>query len=233
MPLVLLVPRLCAAPVLLLLLAGPGAAAGPRSIPDRSAPLDPVSVTRPFAPGPTPYSPGHRGADLAGTVGQPVRAAGAGPVTYAGLVAGRGVVVVGHGDLRTTYEPVTAQVRVGQQVTAGQALGTLDGGHAGCPAPACLHWGLRRGETYLDPVRLLRAGPVRLLTPGGAAGAAGVLEPRTSARLGSRSRGPDRPEPSVAGPAPGDAGPARTILLTAALGGGVLVLGQSRRRVRG
>jgi hypothetical protein len=29
-------------------------------------------------------------------------------VTFAGLVAGKGVVVIKHGTLRTTYEPVTA-----------------------------------------------------------------------------------------------------------------------------
>ena len=34
-------------------------------------------------------------------------------------------------------------------------IGTLVPGHAGCPADACLHWGLRRGDTYLDPLRLL------------------------------------------------------------------------------
>lgn len=120
-------------------------------------------VSRPFALGVTVYAAGHRGADLPGTAGLIVRAAGSGRVTYAGLLAGRGVLVVGHGALRTTYEPVRATVRVGALVTAGQPVGTLDTGHAGCSVPACLHWGLRRGEDYLDPVRLLRPGPVRLL----------------------------------------------------------------------
>jgi hypothetical protein len=31
----------------------------------------------------------------------------------------------------------------------------VDAGHPGCPAAACLHWGLRRGEVYLDPMLLL------------------------------------------------------------------------------
>ncbi len=84
-------------------------------------------------------------------------------MSYAGLLAGRGVVVVDHGDLRTTYEPVTASVTVGQLVDAGAAIGVLEPGHDSCPVSACLHWGLRRGETYLDPVRLVEAGPVRLL----------------------------------------------------------------------
>lgn len=119
-------------------------------------------VSRAFDPPATPYGPGHRGADLPGRVGQSVLAAGAGRISYAGLLAGRGVVVVVHGDLRTTYEPVLAVVRVGQVVTPGQVIGRLAAGHVGCPG-ACLHWGLLRGEVYLDPVRLVRAGPSRLL----------------------------------------------------------------------
>lgn len=126
-------------------------------------PLDGTRVvSRAFAPPQTRYGPGHRGADLPGRPGQPVRAAGAGRISYAGPLAGRGVVVVVHGDLRTTYEPVTAAVRVGQQVTAGQLIGGLAGGHAGC-TPACLHWGLLRGNVYLNPVSLIRRGPSRLL----------------------------------------------------------------------
>jgi murein DD-endopeptidase MepM/ murein hydrolase activator NlpD len=120
------------------------------------------AVARPFDPPTTPYGRGHRGVDLPGRVGQDVRAAGAGRISYAGLLAGRGVVVVVHGDLRTTYEPVLAAVRVGQLVAAGAVIGRLEPGHAGCSG-ACLHWGLLRGDVYLDPVRLVRAGPSRLL----------------------------------------------------------------------
>ena len=130
-------------------------------------PLSPQpQVTSPFGLGPTVYSAGHRGADLAGEPGQTVLAAGTGRVTYAGRLAGRGVVTVTHGMLRTTYEPVTGTVRVGARVALGEQLGTLEPGHEGCPVAACLHWGLKRGDTYLDPIRLVQQGPVRLLTPG-------------------------------------------------------------------
>jgi len=131
-------------------------------------------VVRTFAPPAKQYGPGHRGADLAAPEGSVVRAAGAGRVSYAGLLAGRGVVVVVHGSLRTTYEPVDAVVRVGQQVAAGAVIGMLAGGHAGCGR--CLHWGLLRGEVYLDPVQLVRRGPSRLLpVPAPAAEPAGRL----------------------------------------------------------
>jgi murein DD-endopeptidase MepM/ murein hydrolase activator NlpD len=84
-------------------------------------------------------------------------------------VAGRGVVSVQHGNgLRTTYEPVEPAVRAGAVVAAGEPIGLLMAGHAGCPAAACLHWGLRDGEVYLDPLALLGFGRVRLLPLHGA-----------------------------------------------------------------
>jgi len=130
-------------------------------------PLQPPAVTRGFdAPRPD-WRPGHRGVDLAGTPGQPVYAAAAGTVMFAGMLAGRPVVSVAHaGGLRTSYEPVEAALRPGQSVGAGAALGRLLAGHAGCPAPACLHWGAMWGPAsradYLDPLGLLASTPVRL-----------------------------------------------------------------------
>ena len=132
-----------------------------------SSGADAPKVTRYFDPPDTPYGPGHRGVDLAATPGTPVLAAGPGVVGYVGVLAGRGVVTVLHaGGLRTTYEPVHPLVRPGQHVLAGSRLGTVLAGHAGCPAPACLHWGLLRADTYLDPLSLLARGPVRLLPEG-------------------------------------------------------------------
>lgn len=102
--------------------------------------------------------------DLGGAPGLTVRAAGSGTVVFAGIVAGRGVVSVAHeGGLRSTYEPVTASVAVGDVVGVGEPLGVLAAGHAGCPVSACLHWGVRRGKDYLDPLVLLGLGRVRLL----------------------------------------------------------------------
>jgi len=102
--------------------------------------------------------------DLVAAVGTTVLAAGPGVVVFAGQVAGRPVVSVDHaGGLRTTYEPVTPVVAAGQPVARGTPLGTLLTGHAPCPGEACLHWGLRRGEVYLDPLTLLVPPRVRLL----------------------------------------------------------------------
>jgi murein DD-endopeptidase MepM/ murein hydrolase activator NlpD len=154
-PLAVMPPAMAVAPAV----AG-GTAAGDPWV----APLTPVEVTRPFDAPASPYGPGHRGVDLAGAAGEVVVAAGPGVVVFAGLVAGRPVVSIAHaGGLRTTYEPVTPSVRAGLPVARGSPIGTLVTGHAGCPVAACLHWGLRRGETYLDPLLLLAPPRIRLL----------------------------------------------------------------------
>jgi murein DD-endopeptidase MepM/ murein hydrolase activator NlpD len=138
------------------------------------APVDPVpvgvwplqptpEVVRAFDPPDTTFGAGHRGVDLAGSVGAPVFSALAGRVSFAGPLAGRGVVVVDHGPTRTTYEPVAAALSVGQPVLRGQRIGTLELGGSHCFPRACLHWGWRRGQTYLDPLLLVGGGPIRLL----------------------------------------------------------------------
>lgn len=124
----------------------------------------PPRVARRFDPPPRPWLPGHRGVDLVAAPGAEVRAAGAGTVLFAGAVAGRPVLTVGHGDgLRTTYEPVRSRLAAGTRVDAGAPVGELLAGHPGCAAGACLHWGLRHGDDYLDPLALLGLGRVRLL----------------------------------------------------------------------
>ena len=136
----------------------------PAPVRDGVWPLDPrPEVVEGFDPPIQRWGAGHRGVDLLGRAGQPVRAATAGSVTFAGRLAGRGVVVVDHGDVRTTYEPVDAVVHVGDPVTRGQQIGTLRLALSHCFPRACLHWGLLRGDTYLDPLTLVGAGPVRLL----------------------------------------------------------------------
>lgn len=126
-------------------------------------PLDPTPpVVAEFSPPDHEYGPGHRGIDLAGTPGQTVRAVAAGEVTFAGPVAGRGVIVVDHGRLRSTYQPVDPDVSVGDLVQVGQPLGRLTSTHSHCAPAACLHLGAKRGEPYVDPLSLLGGRPVRL-----------------------------------------------------------------------
>src|SRR5690606_38546945 len=71
-------------------------------------PLGPPAppIVEGFSPPASPWGPGHRGVDLAARPKQPVHAAGPGRVSYAGRLAGRGVVAIDHGALRTTYLPI-------------------------------------------------------------------------------------------------------------------------------
>lgn len=129
------------------------------------------AVVRGFDPPEVAWGSGHRGIDVAGQPGDVIVAPRDGVVTYAQTLAGRAVLVLDHGDTRTTLEPVTATVPVGQRVKQGDPLGVLDAGHQPCPAPACLHWGLKRGDTYLDPLPGTQEAP--LLLPDSAAEAVG------------------------------------------------------------
>lgn len=145
--------------------AGPVGADGAANLPGLPRGRWPLpgepTVVREYAPPTQRWLAGHRGLDLAAAPGAPVLAAAAGVVSFAGTVAGKPVVSVRHGAVRTTYEPVVADVVPGQGVQRGTMLGRVAlSSH--CPGQsACLHWGLRLGDAYLDP-RLLLGGTVRL-----------------------------------------------------------------------
>jgi len=121
-------------------------------------------IVRGFDPPAQPWLTGHRGIDLTAPPGSTVHAIGSGVISFAGPVGGKPVVVVRHGALRSTYEPVVALRNPGDLISAGDPIGVLAAGH--CPA-GCLHLGLRRGEHYLDPravltsARLLSGSPAR------------------------------------------------------------------------
>ncbi|MGO1050061.1 murein hydrolase activator EnvC family protein [Crossiella sp. CA198] len=174
------------------------------------------AVLRRFTPPQHRYGPGHRGIDLSAPPGTPVLAASAGTVTFAGPVAGRGVITLHHPNgLNTTYEPVIPQVHKGQQVPTAAPLGTLAPGHPGCPTPACLHWGLRRHHTYLNPLHLLAPPKPRLLplpplqtnpnpafTPTLALPPATLTHPANPTTPTNRRAPPTKPPPSNPTPTP-------------------------------
>lgn len=167
---------LAALPLLSLLMAVAGAGTPTRGEAWRW-PLDATPVVvRPFDPPSDPWGAGHRGVDLAADRGQPVRAPQGGTVTFAGAVAGRPVVVITHpGGLRTTLEPVAATVAVGTPVTSGDTVGSLAPTPGHCAPATCLHWGIRRGPTYLDPLSLV--GPRRVVLLPVTAGGSGAGGP--------------------------------------------------------
>lgn len=165
---------LLAAPAIAVaVLTGTGTGSGPRAVNEPSPGLPvgspPPAWTLPvpgpalssFDPPKQPWLAGHRGIDLVAEPGDPVRSVASGVVAFAGTVAGRGVISVQHGQVRSTYEPVTPAVAVGDHVVSGERLGLVAGSaHEGC---GCLHLGARRGVDYIDPWTLLRS-PSRLVS---------------------------------------------------------------------
>src|SRR6266511_2423128 len=152
------------------LLAGPAAPAV--AAPSAGAAV-PMAAAAPHAGGPRAIPPGRRHQPPPATSyrwpldGRPAVVRPFAPPAQRWLPGHRGVDHAA--GLRTTYEPVLPTVRAGQRVGAGDQLGALDTGHPGCPVTVCLHWGLRIGETYLDPLSLLGRGRVRLLPLEGSA----------------------------------------------------------------
>jgi murein DD-endopeptidase MepM/ murein hydrolase activator NlpD len=150
--------------------AGPAVAAdgaSPGVVRYRAPTTLPVRVLRGFAAPLQRWAPGHRGIDLAVDPGAAVLAPAAGTVAVAGTVVDRGVVTIVHADgRRSSLEPVSPTVVVGQRVEAGDGVGALADEPRHC-ARACLHWGVRRGLDYADPLTLLPGGGPVVLLPDG------------------------------------------------------------------
>lgn len=139
------------------LVAGAGVAGGQPSEsrctvaaggPDRLLPPVDAVVSAAFSLPDGPYGRGNRGLEYETVEGQPVRAAAAGTVSFAGVIAGERYVSVRHrADLVTSYSYLgTIEVAVGEAVARGQHLGT---------ASQRFQLGVRRSGTYVDPAPLL------------------------------------------------------------------------------
>lgn len=125
----------------------------PASSPGWSWPLRPVpAVLRAFDPPDQPWLSGHRGVDLrAASFGAPVTTPAPGTVSFVGVVVNRPVITIDHGDgLRSSFEPVASELVKGDPVAEGGTLGQVLPGH--CGALPCVHWGVRRGEIYVNPL---------------------------------------------------------------------------------
>ncbi|MBO1266380.1 M23 family metallopeptidase [Arthrobacter cavernae] len=127
--------------------------AAPTARPGWDWPLSPKpAVLRAFDPPDKPWLSGHRGVDLkAAYDGAPVTSPADGVVSFVGVVVDRPVITIDHGEgLRSSFEPVSSGLSKGEHVTKGQVIGVLAPGHCG-PVP-CVHWGVRRGDDYVNPL---------------------------------------------------------------------------------
>lgn len=159
--------RFAASVLLVVVLSAPAGATF--EVPDPAATLDPPDPVEPpgyqgaassgwelpvqrrvadrFRPPVTDWGAGNRGWEFATSEGDPVVAVGAGVVTFAGWVAGRGVVTIDHGG--GLLSSVTGMT--GVLVLRGQAVGA---GHLLGRAQQRLHLGFRQDGTYIDPALL-------------------------------------------------------------------------------
>lgn len=121
----------------------------------------PPQVLNHFDPPEHDWSAGHRGVDLALDDQNPVLAPAQGTVTFVGHVVNRGVLVIEHPNgLRSSFEPIESDLAVGHRVAAGSVIGHLtDPTSAGHCSSSCLHWGVRSGDIYIDPMRLITGEP--------------------------------------------------------------------------
>jgi len=126
----------------------------------------PIRVVDPFRAPPTPYAAGHRGIDIRAERGVLVVAAAPGVVSFAGQVAGRGVVSIDHGGgVISAIEPVETSVARGTPIAAGETIGVVSsGGH--CDA-RCVHFGVRIDGEYVSPFLFLGGLPRAVLLPMG------------------------------------------------------------------
>ncbi|MET4062944.1 murein DD-endopeptidase MepM/ murein hydrolase activator NlpD [Frigoribacterium sp. PvP120] len=125
---------------------------------------EPHLVLRPFVAPEHRWSPGHRGVDLAMTEGGAVSAPDDGVVHFAGTVVDRPVLSLRHaGGVLSSMEPVSTELRAGDVVQRGQAVGVLEPGH-GCAAP-CMHLGARIDGEYVSPLMMLGLGRASVLLP--------------------------------------------------------------------
>ena len=105
----------------------------------------------------SPYAPegryaGHHGLDLAAPLDSPVGAAAGGSVTFAGSVAGMLTVTIDHGNLRSTVSYLSAvAVRPGSSVELGTVIGYSGFAHG----RAAVHFSVRIGDVYMDPMPFL------------------------------------------------------------------------------
>lgn len=107
------------------------------------------------------YCPGHRGVTIKTTPGDEILAVTGGVISFAGQVGGRNYVVQHFApDIRVTYGAVgaiAADVQEGLWVDAGQVVAI---------AAESTYLGVRMGQEYVEPLRFLGLGQVRLGPPG-------------------------------------------------------------------
>jgi len=102
----------------------------------------------------------HKGLDIKGDVGNPVKCTASGTVTMAEYDGGYGnsVVIDHHNGLTTKFGHMSGyNVKVGDEVTAGDVIGFV--GSTGRSTGPHLHYEIKYNEDYIDPENFLNIKP--------------------------------------------------------------------------
>ncbi|MDR1159017.1 MAG: M23 family metallopeptidase [Syntrophomonadaceae bacterium] len=111
-------------------------------------------ITSPFGPRRSGF---HHGIDIAGKTGDSIQAAAEGEVSFAGSrdIYGNMVRIVHSDGSETLYGHLSKiLVKTGQHVGQGERIGAV--GATGNATGPHLHFEIRKGTEYLDPVKLIR-----------------------------------------------------------------------------
>lgn len=120
-------------------------------------PVADAPITNAFDRPATRWSSGHRGVDIASSLGTPLIAPDDGVIAFSGTVAGKSVVSIAHDDgLTSTFEPATSEMEIGEHVGRSRRFGFIAEGLSDHCLDICVHWGVMdaSGE-YLDPSLLV------------------------------------------------------------------------------
>lgn len=135
---------------LLLLTLTAALAIGPAQAQEKALwPVRGAVLRLPSIPWPN-WKPGHRGIDIAVSVGHEVHSPVDGRVVWVGQVARMPSISILANGLRFTLQPVSTAARVGDWVQRGEQIATAAASNH-CGKLNCLHWSVRRGPDYLDP----------------------------------------------------------------------------------
>ncbi|GAA1745924.1 M23 family metallopeptidase [Rothia terrae] len=154
--------------ILLLATFLPNPSASADTSPHWQSPVgDPYSVERHFKKPPKKWNAGHRGVDFSATASTKVVAPEAGTISFSGKVVDRTVITITHPDgKKSSFEPVTNPLPIGTKVTKGQPIAAIDASQHHCPSlTLCVHWGVRKGDEYINPWLLIETQAPSILLP--------------------------------------------------------------------
>lgn len=104
------------------------------------------------------YKEFHDGLDIADAYGSPIRAAGAGVVTFAGYKSGWGNLVVishGYGYVSQYAHNSRILVKVGQKVKRGDIISRM--GSTGRSTATHVHFGIAKNGKWINPLSMLKS----------------------------------------------------------------------------